>query len=283
MKVSLYQDAKIYDILHWPGTDKEVRGLLKIAQRFCDRPARTFLEPACGSGRYLRALTGRGVNVIGFDLGASMVEYASQTVTAARDRKFPRGKKPSVHIFKGDMRTFAKGLKPASADFAFNPINTIRHLGSDKALVEHLNQVARVLRPGGAYMVGLSLSAYGLEGITEDVWTGKRGPCHVTQVITYFPPKGPGAGTDRDEHVHSHLTITTRAGATDSDSSYVLRAYNLRQWQQAVARSTLSIVASVDEFGRDHPAAEPGYCIFVLKHADAPRPRPRASKRITRS
>lgn len=265
MKVSLYEDPKIYDILHWPGTAGEVAGLLKTARRFMDRAPRTILEPACGSGRYLRVLAAKGYNVIGFDLVDSMARYAQKTTRAAA--KAARGRAmPTVTIFAGDMRTFGTRVKAGSCDFAFNPINTIRHLPSDAALVDHLNQIARVLRPGGVYVVGISLSAYGLEGITEDVWIGKRGNCRVTQVVSYFPPKGPGRGHDRDERVHSHLTITTGKRETHADSSYVLRAYNLAQWNAAVSRSKLEIVGSVDEQGADHPAAEPGYCIFVLKH-----------------
>jgi SAM-dependent methyltransferase len=261
MKVSLYEEAAIYDILHWPGTRAEVSGILRTARRFLPAPPRTFLEPACGSGRYLRVLASRGFHVTGFDLLDPMVEHAARTVRAAAAKVSPR---PRVSIFKGDMRTFARHVKPASIDVAFNPINSIRHLSSDAAMLAHFGQVARTLRTGGVYIVGLSLSAYGMEGITEDVWIGARGGTRVTQVVTYFPPKGPGRGRDRDERVHSHLTIDTRKGQEHKDATYVLRAYNLEQWRRLVERSDLQLVASVDEQGRDHTAAEPGYCIFVL-------------------
>lgn len=266
MKVSLYQDPEIYDILHWPGTPGEVAGLLKTARRFVDGPCRCVLEPACGSGRYLRAMVGRGLSVIGFDLEPPMVRYALKTVTGAAKRRTPA---PKVTIFRADMRTFGGKLKAGSADFAFNPINTIRHLSSDAAMIRHLNQVAKVVRPGGVYIVGISLSAYGIEGITEDLWTGSRGNCRVTQVITYFPPASTGAKA-RDERVHSHLSISTPKGHQDADSTYVLRTHNLSQWQSVVKRSRLQIIASVDEEGRDHIAAEPGYCIFVLAHRTKP-------------
>ena len=34
------------------------------------------------------------------------------------------------------------GLKPGSVDFAFNPVNTIRHLESDRAMLDHFEQMA---------------------------------------------------------------------------------------------------------------------------------------------
>ncbi len=264
MKVSLYQDPVIYDILHWPGTQAEVRGILKTARRFLHRTPRTFLEPACGSGRCLRVLASKGLQVAGFDLVQPMVDHARATAAKAAKHK------SNVHVFKADMRRFASKLKPRSIDVAFIPINSIRHLNSDAAMLDHLRQMARVLTPDGIYIVGVSLSAYGLEGITEDVWIGSRGRTRVTQVVTYFPPKGPGRGKDRDERVHSHLTIESGKTQSHADSSYILRAYNLAQWNTLIDRSPLEIIASVDEQGADHPAAEPGYCIFVLRRR-APR------------
>lgn len=287
MPVSLYEDPLVYDILHSPGTADDVSGLLKIARRFCTGPVRTILEPACGSGRYLRVFAARGYNVIGFDLSPVMVRYAAARVREAqRDRAAarPKAAAPTARIFKADMRTFARALPAGVADFAFNPINSIRHLTSDAAVIAHLNQTARALRPGGAYAVGISLSRYGAEPVTEDVWSGSRDGARVVQVITYFPPTGPtaGKGKNRDERAHSHLTITERARpgsgtarrtprVRHADSTYPLRTYNLAQWNAIVERSKLHIAGSVTEHGLDNPAREPGYCIFVLTHRPAAR------------
>ena len=140
---NFYDDAMLYDILHAPGTAEEVDGLERIALRFAPgRPERqVWLDPACGTGRYLRVAAGRGRSVIGVDLSPAMIEYARRRV-------------PGGRLLVGDMQHLDALLRPASVHFAFNMINTIRHLLTDDALALHLRAMARVLVPGGVYAVG---------------------------------------------------------------------------------------------------------------------------------
>lgn len=252
---ALYADAEVYDILHAPGTREDVRGLLAIARRFCPPAAARdalWLEPACGTGRHLRELSRRGFRVAGFDLDAGMVRYARASL-APRDR---------AHVFRARMESFARpGLRVAAA---FNLINTIRHLSSDRAVLAHLARVARTLAPGGIYIVGISLSAYGLEGPTEDVWRARRAGTGVTQVVQYLPPdaaRGPGA---RHERVLSHLTIRRGRRTRHADAAYVLRTYSRAQWESLVASSALRTMGVVDEAGADLATSELGYHVYVL-------------------
>ena len=262
-----YADPAIYDILHTPGTAGEVDALLALCRRFVPRSKRqratrtlTFLEPACGTGRYLRVLASRGHRAVGFDREAPMVAYA-----ARRLERFG----PLARVFQADFETFAAHLPPASIDVAFTPINSLRHLQTDRAVLAHFGQIARVLRPGGFYAVGLSITAYGVEAPSEDVWEGARGSCRVRQVVQYLPAPG-GSGTRRDnqarsERVISHMTIFTPRGVREIDSTYSLRAYDPAQWISLVARSPLRIEAVVDEQGEDLALAPPGYGVFVLR------------------
>ncbi len=254
---ALYADAEVYDILHAPGTRQDVRGLLEIARRFCPPAASrgaTWLEPACGTGRHLRELARRGFRVAGFDLDAGMVRYARASL-APRDR---------AHVFRAPMESFRRpGLRAAAA---FNLINTIRHLDSDRAVLAHLARVASTLAPGGIYVVGISVSAYGLEGPTEDVWRARRAGTGVTQVVQYLPPdatRGPGA---RRERVLSHLTIRRGRRERHMDAAYVLRTYSRAQWASLVARSALRVLGVVDEEGADLAPGEVGYHVHVLGH-----------------
>ncbi len=271
-----YASPAIYDILHTPGTAAEIDALLRLARRFLPATRRrspiTFLEPACGTGRYLRVLASRGHRAIGFDREPAMVAYA-----AARVARFGR----LARVFRADMesftksrapdRTSARSVLPNSIDVAFTPINSIRHLPTDRVMLAHFDHIARVLRPTGLYAVGLSLTAYGLEQPSEDTWSGTRGPCRVDQLVQYLPaPGGPArlGSRARDETVLSHLTVTTPTAARHLDSTYTLRAYDLKQWERLIARSPLRIRAVVDEDARDFRLAPPGYAIFIL------RPRP---------
>jgi SAM-dependent methyltransferase len=259
----LYDDPAIYDILHAPGTTAEVDGLQSIERRFVPRDLtraqRLWLEPACGSGRYLREAARRGIDTIGFDLSESMIDYARANAPA------PAKRVGQSDYFVGDMTDFASRIGRARVSFACNLINTIRHLPSDAAMLDHLGQMARVLAPGAVYVVGLSLTAYGRESPAEDVWTGSRDRTKVTQVVQFIPPRWQGNPQTRSERVLCHLMVATGNGpAEHRDSTYRLRTYNLDQWQALVARSSLRILASIDEDGQDHPAADGGYCLFVL-------------------
>jgi SAM-dependent methyltransferase len=253
----LYEDPLVYDVLHAPGSREEIDGLEAIERRFVPPTTpRRWLEPACGSGRYLREAAGRGIDVVGFDLNPAMVEFAR--AHAPR----PGGGVGRSEYLAADMTDFALPGPPFS--MAFNLINTIRHLPSDGAMLAHLERIARVLAPGGIYVVGLSLSAYGCEGPSEDVWTGRRGSLAVHQVVQYLPPRTPENPRPRREVVVSHLTVRRPGGVEHRDSTYTLRTYSASQWVGLIGRSALKLLETVDEQGEPVSVGDGGYALFVL-------------------
>lgn len=263
--VGFYDDPEVFDILHARGTSGEVAALERIERRFVRTPARgrTWLEPACGTGRYLRAAAARGKRTVGFDISPVMVDYARRRSVGMRAR---------IALFIADLVGFrARGpasLRGGRVDLAFNLINTIRHVRTDAELVRHLSQVRRCLRPGGVYVVGLSMTAFGLEFPSEDVWEGRRGRCRVKQVVEYVPPTRRG---DRDERVYSHLVISRgRSAVEHRDSVYRLRCYSVHQWFRAVSRAGMRVIGLVDDRGRDMPLPKVGYAVFVLAGPEHP-------------
>lgn len=268
---TLYQDPEIYDILHAPGTAKDVRGLERIERLYSRAPQTAlWLEPACGSARYLLAAAAKSRRVAGFDLAPVMIDYAKRRF---RDAKLTR----RANLFTADMADFASHLKPASVSLAFNLINSIRHLDTDAALLAHFTDIARVLHKGGVYAVGISLSEYGVEFPTEDVWKGKRGSTSVHQVVNFEPPTLPAtsrAKAARIERVFSHLTITRGKDTTEASATYGLRCYSLEQWLTILDQSPLRILTTCDERGTPLPPACPGYTLFILARRDHPTPPP---------
>src|SRR3954471_7714189 len=103
-----YSDPEIYDILHTRGTAKDVAALARLARAYTktDSTPNTWLEPACGSARYLRVAAKHGVNTIGFDQSPAMIAYAQGRAHAAG---------LSQTLFVADMETFASApeIKPA--------------------------------------------------------------------------------------------------------------------------------------------------------------------------
>ncbi len=269
MQNTLYQDAEVYDILHAPGTAKDVAGLARIERLYAKAPATAaWLEPACGSARYLLAAAAKGRKVIGFDLAPGMIDYAKARF---KERSLTR----KANLFVADMADFASHVKPGSVSLAFNLINSIRHLDTDAALDAHFCDIATSLHKGGVYAVGISLSEYGLEPPSEDVWQGKRGATHVHQVVQFEPPTIKGRSkAARIERVFSHLTITRKKQASTATATYALRCYDLEQWRAAIDRSPLRELATCDERGTRLPPACPGYTLFILARRDHPTPLP---------
>ncbi len=263
--VGLYADAMIYDILHTPGTASELDALERIAARSVrTSPAQSksdqqsWLEPACGSGRCVRLAASRGTPCVGFDLDEGMIAYAN-------DRLARTDAEVDASAVVADMRTCVDdgAIPEATFDFAFNTINSFRHLMSDRDAIAHLEQIARALRPGGVYAVGLSTTAFGLEFPSEDVWHAARGSVSITQTVQYIPPTGKTGGA-RAERVLSHLMIERPSGIEHRDSTYALRAYSLDQWLALIAESPLGLIEVTDDAGHPCDPGESGYRIYIL-------------------
>jgi SAM-dependent methyltransferase len=231
-----YADPEVYDVLHSPHTAGEI-DLFDRCARDWKAPKGAWLEPACGSGRYLRELAGRGVRCTGFDLDDGMLDYARNEIRRA-------GFARRVRLVRADMASFRQVIDDRFA-VAFNPVNTFRHLHRPREAAAHLREVAEALLPGGLYLVGLSFSRYGAEEETEDVWTAKRGKISVRQIVQYLPPDR----RTRKEMVISHLQVDRPDGREYLNSTYALRSYDLDQWKGLVRRSPLRRVGAIDDLG----------------------------------
>ena len=250
-----YDEPMLYDVLHSAGTADEVRGLLCISEDFGLDPNGPWLEPACGSGRYLRAAIARGIRIAGFDASPAMIEYARSRLSGVDARRYCLGV-DSMERF--DARRLAPEWRFA---LAFNSINTIRHLDSDADMLAHLGSMHEALRPGGIYAVGLSLSMYGAEQASEDVWEGTRGTLTVRQVIQYTPPSKAG---DRFERIDNVLQVDRPSGRQNIPSTYCLRTYDRWQWHAIIEASPFTLVGCVDESGKPMDAPTLGYALWLL-------------------
>jgi len=251
-----YAHPMIYDILHTPGTSEDVDVLERVATRF-DAPGgsrRRWLEPACGSGRYLRVLASRGHRATGIDLDAGMLDYARKGLVR-------RGLSRRVKLVEADMTAFAERIGESSHDIAFIPVNSLRHLLDAGSVRRHFHEVARSLKPHGLYLVGISLSLYDEEDPSEDEWIGRRGSCTVRQVVQYLPPER----TTRQETVISHIEVERPSGIEVFDTTYALRSYDARQWNAALRDSGFERVGSVTDKGKDLPDFPVNYQWDVLR------------------
>src|SRR5262245_9807070 len=102
--VDFYADPLVYDVLHAHGTAADVDALERLERRFVGpvRGRATWLEPACGTARYLLLASRRGRRCVGFDLEPRMIAYARERAEALPAAIRPR-------LFVADMTSFDGG------------------------------------------------------------------------------------------------------------------------------------------------------------------------------
>lgn len=268
----LYADPLLYDVLHAPGTREERRLLERVAARHGARGG-AWLEPACGTARLLRDAAAAGIHVVGFDREPGMIAFAREALER-------RGHAGRAELFVADMTDFLPQLGRRRVALAFNLINSIRHLPSDSAMLAHFEQVARALRPGGIYVVGVHLCGYERERPAVESWVGQRGGLRVWQEVRYRPPRGPADRRRREEEVVSRMTVTRPSGVERIESRYMLRTYSPRQWSRLLRDSALELVEVIDEQVQPVEPVAGEYALYVLQARCEGAPgRPSAERR----
>lgn len=290
-----YARPDLYDIVHTPGTAEDLSAHVRVLQDVLNQPRLSarhvlWIEPGCGSGRFLRVLKARGAAAVGFDLDRGMVRAATRSLRATR------GTGP-VHAVVGDMihadapalrRAVARAARqagPIRAVVAFNPHNSVRHLDSDDALTEHLASIARLLSTVDApsvYLVGTGLVAPpgspGGEQSCETVFTVTRGGVRVREITDFLVPEPDATGPDaRTERAFKHVSVfAKRPGQRRFDahpvremiSSYALRTYTLAQWTHCVHAAGLretAVFAPAGAWVKRLTPARLHYAIRVLR------------------
>ena len=94
---SIYDHPKFYDLVFGADCAAETKFILGCADRFTNRPAKRFFEPACGTGRLLYALARLGHDVDGLDLNEKSVDFCNA--------RFERNQMP-YRTFVADMSDF---------------------------------------------------------------------------------------------------------------------------------------------------------------------------------
>jgi ubiquinone/menaquinone biosynthesis C-methylase UbiE len=109
------------------------------------------LELGCGTGRVTVPLARAGVDVVGIDRSAPMLERAQQRV--ARAFRVSRTAHRLPRWVRGDIR--ALPLAPQSVAMVLAPYGILQSLIRPRDLTAALASVARVIAPGGTFGVDL--------------------------------------------------------------------------------------------------------------------------------
>ena len=174
-----YDYPQFYDLAFRSETRLEADFIEAACRKYCPRPARRLLEPACGTGRLVTELAARGYRMTGFDLSRPALSYL--------ERRLAR-RKLRAATFQADMADFRLA---APADAAFCTFDSFRHLLSERAARRHLECVAASLRPGGIYILGFHLLPLDASEECTERWTERRGRTQVTVTLRVLGHRSP--------------------------------------------------------------------------------------------
>jgi len=252
---AFYADPALYDLLHAEGTDDEAWFLDLIARRH-GNGGKSALEPACGTGRYLASLLKRGWRVFGYDLSRRMAAYAKKRLAKWGKR---------ARVARGDMRRYRA---PGRYDLAFNLLSTFRHLMTDREALAHLRLVAASLNPGGIFVLGLDLAAYGEDQPDEEVWVAGRGRRAARHVMVTEPPER----ATRRERI---INLVSSPGRF-LESSYDLRSYDAEEIGRLLERSPFSVAACYGCGGEEAVLGGPERALWLVlkRSSDTRREKP---------
>lgn len=219
----LYDHPAWYDTLHAEDTASWADFLLALNKRH-GTGGPDWLEPACGTGRFLRVLPRRGIRVTGYDNHPGVLSYARA--------RLPAG----ASVLEADMTTF---LRPRQYDLAFCLLGSVRHLLDEQSALQHLERTRRSLKPGGVYVIGLDLVDYRFPEPGEDDWRARRGTLSIDDMVITLPPER----EKRRERIIHFLAVGTPSGRRHYTAEYDLLAYDFQQWQALVRAAGLEVAA----------------------------------------
>lgn len=179
--------------------DQEAAGVVRLLGL---RAGSRVLDLACGQGRHAVPLRRAGLDVIGLDPSPVLLQ-------AARPRD------PGLALVQADMRSLP--LSDSSVDGVVNLFNAFGYFERDQDDVDVLCEVARVLRPGGAFVQEVHhrdalvrdweprtthpTYADGLVLTEERDWDSVAGRHRISYLLQ--PPDGPGRRLEHELRVYT--------------------------------------------------------------------------------
>lgn len=213
--MSLYDYPRYYDLVYGSDWKAEVEFLTGVFEKYVPGKTRRLLEPACGTGRLMFRLERAGFEVDGLDICQNAVEYCNH-------RLQKHGFRASAWV--DDMTDFKV---PAKYCAAFNTINSFRHLEQHAQAHNHLTCMARAIRKGGVYILGLHLCPKFGEAVENESWIARRGHLSVKTSMWLVERNL----KKRYERFHMRYDVWTPTNHLVLDDEFNFRTYTKRQFE----------------------------------------------------
>lgn len=233
--MSLYDYPRYYDLVYGSDWKAEVDFLRGVFDRHVRGSTKRLLEPACGTGRLMFRLEREGYQVDGIDLSQNAVTYCNQ-------RLLRHGFRSSARV--ADMTDFTVKSKYCAA---FNTINSFRHLEKHMQARDHLACMAKAIRRGGVYILGLHLCPRFGEPVEEESWIARRGHLCV-QTSMWLVERNL---RKRFERFHMRYDIWTPTDHKTLDDEFNFRTYTRQQFDTLVSEIPEFEIEAMYDFSYD--------------------------------
>ena len=273
LRTRLYDLPEVYDVAFAWDLSQEISFFKQVFETYVPFPVQHVLEPACGTGRFLRTLPTHGFHVTGYDSNPTMLRYAEDSIASA-------GCEESVRTLLANM---ISADVPGDFDAAFNSINSIGYLHSDEDIVSHLRGTGASLREGGVYIVHLNFAHEG-EVPGGDRWTMERGGISVE---TWWRVLREDRET-KLSHQISSFEVERDGRLERFDDRHTLRLWLFSDLEDLVRRSGQFEIAAIygEDFGElndvGHLTGELGNVYVILQKVDETKPTPSKRLMVTR-
>ena len=232
----MYDRPEAYDIVFDIDTEAECDFLEAIHRRHGGSSGRRVLEPACGTGRLLRALTRRGWETTGFDHSEGMLGYARETIRSLAE---------PIHLEKARFDAFAF---EGRFDLAHCLISSIQHVKSEEEAAGHLRLMADHLESGGLYVLALHLVDRPELIVESETFHAERDGVSVTCVLGGEEPDP----VNRRQRIHARLHVEKADGARQRhESSWWFRTWTLEQFMSLLAGEPRFELVALHDYGLD--------------------------------
>jgi SAM-dependent methyltransferase len=236
--MEVYDRPLYYDIAFSWDLESEIGFLKEVFEEFVPFPVERVLEPACGSGRFLRALPAHGFHATGYDLNPEMVAFAGDSIARA-------GVADLAQAVPGDMRS-ARFDPPFDA--ALNSVNSFCYLLSDDDVSKHLAAMADSLKPGAVYLLHFSTALPSEEPGEVGTWEMER---DGVRVVTHWSIESEDASAGVGVHL-SRLEVDERGEREVLEDRHRLRAWTDESFRETVGSTGVFQLVGIRGDGYDY-------------------------------
>jgi ubiquinone/menaquinone biosynthesis C-methylase UbiE len=253
--------APFYD---WENAQTVARRDVKFWQRLAAAQDGPVLELGCGTGRISLPVVRGGARLVGIDRSAPMLARAGERLRRARLSN-------RALLVRGDIRALPFRRRHAFG-LVMAPYGILQSLLRDRDLTATLQEVRRVLEPGGTFGIELVADLPAWEEYQKRLslkgWRARRGGAHVTLVETVRQDRVRGLTIFDQEFIE-------RRGSTRRVHRFALtfRTLSVPQMVRRLEKSGFEITALLGDYrGRAWDPRADVWVILAKNPDQSPKP-----------